>query len=144
LQIAHDSLHCGEVRLPGIMHMEADLLDGVSDVGAGERQVLKGPGEAPELSWISNRRPESGRDLGLRVHERRDRLAVHHASALKDVESELTLSEEESIDLMLYRDAQKVVKRAEVLHGEFPLKSRYGVLQERCARCGEHNVINIK
>jgi hypothetical protein len=124
--------------------MEADLLDGVSDVGAGECQVLKGPDETPELSRISNRRPESGGDLGLRVHGRRDRLAVHHASALKDVESELALSEEESIDLMLYGDPQKVVKRVKILHDEFSLKSRYGVLQERCARCGEHNVINIK
>jgi hypothetical protein len=48
------------------------------------------------------------------------------------------------IYLMLYRDPKKMVKRAEVLHGEFPLEVRYGVLQERCARCGEHNVINIK
>jgi hypothetical protein len=108
--------------------MEADLLDGVSDVGAGERQVLKCPDEAPELSRISNRRPGSGGDLGLRVHGRRDQLAIHHASALKDIESELALSEEESIDLMLYGDPKKVVKRDEVLHGEFPLKSRYGVL----------------
>jgi hypothetical protein len=37
-----------------------------------------------------------------------------------------------------------MVKKAEVLYGEFPLESRYGVLQERHARCGEHNVINIK
>jgi hypothetical protein len=37
-----------------------------------------------------------------------------------------------------------MVKRAEVLHGEFPFEGRYGVLQERCARCGEHNVISIK
>jgi hypothetical protein len=47
---------------------------------------------------------------------------------LKDVESELAPSEEESICLMLYRDPQKLVKRAEVLHGEFLLKGRYGVL----------------
>jgi hypothetical protein len=126
------------------MHMKTDLLDDVSDVGVGERQVLNGPGEAPELSWISNRKPGSDGDLGLRVHGRQDRLAVHHASALKDVENELALSEEESIDLMLYGDPQKVVKRAKILHDEFPLKSRYDVLQERCARCGEHNVINIK
>jgi hypothetical protein len=38
------------------MYMEADLLDGVGDIGTGERQVLKGPGEAPKLSRISNRR----------------------------------------------------------------------------------------
>jgi hypothetical protein len=37
-----------------------------------------------------------------------------------------------------------MVKRAEVLHDEFLLDGRYGVLQERCARCVEHNVINIK
>jgi hypothetical protein len=37
-----------------------------------------------------------------------------------------------------------MVKRVEVLHVEFPLQDRYGVLQERCARCGEHNIINIK
>jgi hypothetical protein len=98
------------------MHMEANLLYGVSDVGTGERQILKGSDVAPELSRISNRRPGSGGDLGLCVHGRRDRLAVHHASALKDIENELALSEEESIDLMLYRDPQKVVKRAEVLH----------------------------
>jgi hypothetical protein len=45
---------------------------------------------------------------------------------------------------MLYGDTQKMVKRAEVLHGEFPLESRYGVLQGCCARSDEHNVINIK
>jgi hypothetical protein len=37
-----------------------------------------------------------------------------------------------------------MMKRAEVLHGEFLLGGRYGVLQKRCARCGEHKVINIK
>jgi hypothetical protein len=55
----------------------------------------------------------------------------------------MMLSEEESIWLMLYEVPQKVVKRAKVLHGKFSLEGRYGVLQECCARCGEHNVINI-
>jgi hypothetical protein len=95
------------VRLPGIMHMEADLLDDGSDVGAGERQVLEGSNKAPELSQISKRRPESGGDLGMRVHGHRDQLAVHHVSALKDVESELALNEEGSICLMLYEDPKK-------------------------------------
>jgi hypothetical protein len=143
-QIAQDALHRGEVRLLRIMHMKANLLDDICDVGAGECQVLEGPDEAPELSWISNRRPKSGRDLVMHVHGHRDRLSVHHAGALKDIESELALSEEEFIYLMLYEDPQKMVKRAEVLHGEFSLEDKYGVLQERYARCGEHNVINIK
>jgi hypothetical protein len=143
-QIAQDVLHRGEVRLPGIMHMKANLLDGVGDIGASERQVLEGSGEAHELNRISNMRDRSGRDLGLRVHGCRDRLVVHHAGVLKDVESELRLSEEESIDLMLYRDPQKMVKKVDILHDKFPLEDKYGVLQERCARCGEHNIINIK
>jgi hypothetical protein len=126
------------------MHIKTNMLDGVGDVGAGECQVLKGLNEAPKLSWISNRTPKSGRDFGLCVHGRQDWLAVHHASALKNIKSKLALSEKESIGLMLYGDPQKMVKRTKILHGEFPLESRYSVLQERCARCGEHNVINTK
>jgi hypothetical protein len=60
----HDALHHGEMTLPGIMHMETDLLDDVDDVGAGELQVLEGTGEAPELSQISNNMPGSCGDLG--------------------------------------------------------------------------------
>jgi hypothetical protein len=41
------------------------------------------------------------------------------------------------------RKLQKIVKEVEVLHGKFPLEDIYGVLQEHCARCSEHNVINI-
>jgi hypothetical protein len=52
------------------MHMKINLLDGVGIIRAGEHQVLEGPGEAPELSWISNRRLRSGGDLGLCVHGR--------------------------------------------------------------------------
>jgi hypothetical protein len=56
------------VGLLWIMHVEADLLEGVGDIGAGERQLLEGPSEAPEVSQISNRRSELDGDLGLRVH----------------------------------------------------------------------------
>jgi hypothetical protein len=143
-QIAQDALHRGEVRLSGIVHTKANLLYGVGDVGVGEHHILEGPGEARELSWISNRRPESGGVLGLCVHMHQDQLVVHHASMLKDIESKLMLSEEKSICLMMYGHCQKVVKRVKVHYGEFSLKCRYGVLQERCARCSEYNVINIK
>jgi hypothetical protein len=90
------------------MHVEADLLDSVREVGAGERQVLKGPGEAPKVCQISNRRSRLSRDLGLCVHRCRNWLPVHHASSLKNIESKLTLVEEGSVHLMLYRDSQKM------------------------------------
>jgi hypothetical protein len=37
-------------------------------------------------------------------------------------------NEEEFICLMLYGDPQKVMERSEVIHDEFPLEDRYGVL----------------
>jgi hypothetical protein len=114
------------------MHVEADLLDSVGDVGAGERQVLEGPSEAPEVSRISNRRPGLGGDLGQLVHRWWNRLAVHHASSLKNVESKLTLSEEEPASLMLYGDSQEMMEGPEILHGEFSLEGRYGLLQKYC------------
>jgi hypothetical protein len=48
-------LHTDEVGLLSIMHVEADLLDGVVDVGAGEHQILEGPNETPEVSRITNK-----------------------------------------------------------------------------------------
>jgi hypothetical protein len=126
------------------MHVETDLLDGVSDVRAGERQVLEGTGEAPEVSRISNGRPGLSGDLGLHVHQHQNWLAIHHASSLMNIESKLTLSEEEPVGLMLYRDSQEMMEGPKILHGEFPLEGRYGPLQQYCARCDEDIVINVK
>jgi hypothetical protein len=47
------------------MHVEAHLLNGIGEVGVCECQVLEGSGEAPEVSWISNRRPRLDEDLGM-------------------------------------------------------------------------------
>jgi hypothetical protein len=125
------------------MHVEADLLDDVGDIGAGECQVLEGPNEAPEVNRISNM-PKLGGDLGMHVHRRRNWLAVHHAISFKNVESKLTLSEEEPVSLILYGDSQEMMEGPEILYGEFSLKGRYGLVQNCCAGCGEDNVINIK
>jgi hypothetical protein len=131
------------VGLLWIIHVEADLLDDVGEVGVSECQVLESPDEGLEVSWISNRRPGRGRDLSPRVHRHRNRLVVHHANSLKNIESKLTLSEEEPVRLILYRDSQKMMEGSEILHGEFPLEGRYGPLQKCYARCGEDNIINV-
>jgi hypothetical protein len=69
---------------------------------------------------------------------------VTHASSLKNIDSKLTLSEEETASLMLYGDSQEMIEGPKILHGEFPLEGRYGLLQKWCAGCSEDNVINIK
>jgi hypothetical protein len=126
------------------MHVQADMLNDVGEIGAGERQVLKGPSEAPEVSQISNRRPRLDRDLAMCVHRCQNRLAVHYASSLKNIESKLMLSEEAPVGLMLYGDSQKMMDGPMILYSEFPLEGRYGLLQKCCTRCSEDNVINVK
>jgi hypothetical protein len=46
-EVAQNPLERSEMGLPRSVHMQAHLLDGVSDVGLGEREVLKRAGEAP-------------------------------------------------------------------------------------------------
>jgi hypothetical protein len=41
-------------------------------------------------------------------------------------------------------DPDEVMKRPEVLHGKFPLKSGNGTAQELRAGCGQDDIINIK
>jgi hypothetical protein len=79
----------------------------------------------------------------LSVDQRRARLAVTHASTLKDVPSILALVEEEVVGLLLYWDAEEV-KRAEVLHRELLLESCSGTLEKLWARGGEDDVIDVE
>jgi hypothetical protein len=83
------ALHNNEVGLTGVMHVDADLLDDVGNVGAGERQVLESTSEATKLSHISSTRLRLGEDLGLRVHGCQNWLVVHYVGTLKDVNSVL-------------------------------------------------------
>jgi hypothetical protein len=59
----------------------------------------------------------------------RARLVVHHDRMLEDAKRVGALMEEQIIRTMLDGDAEEVVKRPEVLHGEFPLKSGNGTTQ---------------
>jgi hypothetical protein len=89
-------------------------------------------------------RTRLSRDIGLHVHRCQNWLAIHHASSLKNIESKLMLSEEETARLMLYGDSKKMMEGPEILHDEFPLEGRYGMLQKCFAGYGEDNVINVK
>ena len=61
-QVPQDALHRGEVRLPRVVHVKAHLLDGVSDVGPGEDEVLQGPSKAAVAGRVSDG-GACGRDL---------------------------------------------------------------------------------
>jgi hypothetical protein len=122
-KIAQDALHDRQVGLSRVVHVQADLLHGVSDVGPCERQVLEGSGNTLKLRGVRNRRPRVVSQLHLEVDWSRTRLAVCHDCPLEDVKRVDALVEEQPVWTTLDGDAEKVVKRPEVLHGEFPLKS---------------------
>ena len=98
--------------------MQAHLLDGVSDVGPGEREVLECAGEAPVGRRVGDRRAVVLRELRLSVDRRGAGLAVRHASPLQDVDGVLALVEEETLGLALDSDAEEVVEGPQVLHRE--------------------------
>jgi hypothetical protein len=62
----------------------------------------------------------------------------------EDIKRVGALMEEQTIRTMLDGDAEEVVKRPKILHGEFSLKSGNGTAKELCAGCGQDDIINIK
>jgi hypothetical protein len=144
LKIAQDALHGRQMGLSRVVHVQTDLLHGVGDVAPCECQVLESSYNAPELRGVLNGRPRVPRQLRLEVDWSRAWLAVRHDRTFADVKRVGALMEEQTIQTTLDSDAKEVVKRPEVLHGEFSLKSRNGTTQELRAGCGQDDIINIK
>jgi hypothetical protein len=119
------------------------LLHDISDVGPCERQVLEGSGNAPELRGVCNRRPQVVSQLRLEVDWSHTWLAVHHDCLLEDVKRVGALVEEQSVWTSFDGDTEEVVKRPEVLHGEFPLKSGNSATQKLCAGRSQEDIMNI-
>ena len=88
--VAQDTLQGSKVRLTRIMHVQANLLNGISDIRPGEGEILQGTGETPEVRGILNRWTIS-RQLGVGVHRSRARLALGHTRTVQDVDHVLPL-----------------------------------------------------
>jgi hypothetical protein len=129
LKIAQDALHDCQMGLLRVVHVQIDLLHGIGDVGPCECQVLESSCNAPELRGVLNRKPRVPRQLRLVVDWSRTRLAVHHDHTFEDVKRVRALMEKQTIWTTLDGDAEEVVKRPEVFHGEFLLKSGNGMAQ---------------
>jgi hypothetical protein len=112
--------------LPRVAHVQTDLLHGVGNVRPCECQVLESSCNAPKLRGIVNRRPRVPCQLRLEVDWSRARLVNRHDHTFEDVKHVGALIEEQTIRMMLDGDAEEVVKRSEVLHDKFPLKSENG------------------
>jgi hypothetical protein len=79
----------------------------------------------------------------LEVDWSRTRLAVRNDCPLEDVKRVGALVEEQPVWTTLNDDAEEVVKRYEVLHDEFPLKSENSATQKLHAGRSQDDIINI-
>jgi hypothetical protein len=91
LKVAKDLLHSHEMGLPRVVHVDADLLDHIGDVGSGEGEILKNPDQAAVGNRVADGGARVEGDLGLSVDRCGARLAVTRASVLKDILNVLEL-----------------------------------------------------
>jgi hypothetical protein len=63
LEALKDALHDREMRLMGVVHVEAPLLDCLGNVGPGEGEVLESPSQAAVGSRVADGGPMSKETL---------------------------------------------------------------------------------
>jgi len=110
------------------MHMQANLLNSVSDIRPGEGEVLQGACKTPELRGVLNRWTIS-RQLGVGVHRSRARLALSHTSTIQNVYHILLLRKKKARTTALDMHPQEVVKLTQIGHAELLLQSLNGALK---------------
>jgi hypothetical protein len=99
--------------------METYLLDGISEVRLCECDILQSPGKTA----VKGRRGACGGGyFGLCIYMCGNWVTLTHTSTGKDVKTILTLGEMKAGRCTGDRDAEKVMKRAKVLHGKFMCK----------------------
>jgi hypothetical protein len=121
-EVPQNPLEGGEVGLPWCVHMKAQLLNGVGDVGPGEGEVLERACQAPVRRRVGDREPVVLRELRLSINRRGAGLIVKHASPLQNVDGVLTLVQEETLGPAFSSDAEEVLERPQVLHRKLPLE----------------------
>ena len=93
--IAEETLQRNKVRLPGIMHVKTDLLNGIGEIRPGEGEILQGTGEAPVASRIGHGITQISRQLRLSIDRSGAWLAISHPSPLQNIKCVLTAGEGE-------------------------------------------------
>ena len=129
LDIAKNALQSLKVRLPRIMHMKIDLLNGTGDIWLCEGQILNCTSKTPKLRRISNWSTIGGSNLRIRIHRSQTRFAIRHVSLIQDVNHVLLLGKEQTITAVLNLHIKEVVQLTKILHGELALKSRDNLIK---------------
>jgi len=81
LKVAENALHSAKMRLSRVMHIEADLLNSISNVRTGEGEILKCSSNAAIVSRVSDGNTIS-RKLSMSINRSTIGLAVKHTGTL--------------------------------------------------------------
>lgn len=126
------------------MHVKTSLLHSVGNIRQCHHEILQSSDETAVRRWVSDRGAVHGRQLGAGVNRSRYSLAVRHVGAVDDLFGVLSLGEEEAMGGARDADAEEVLKRAKVLHGELRAKAVNDEAQQPCSRCSKHNVVDVQ
>jgi hypothetical protein len=131
------------MRLSGIMHKQADLLNSISNIRSGESKVLKSSSKTAVLSRISNRDAICSK-LGVSVHGSTARFALTHTGTLQNVQHILALRKEQGVTAALNTDSQKMVKRTHISHRELTAEGSNDPVKKIHGGGSQHNIINVE
>jgi hypothetical protein len=141
--VAENTFHQIEVRVPWRMHVKASLLYGMSDVWTGMREVLESTRIAVILGGISKKDTVFSGELASNIDRCSAWITVNHASALKKLNGVLSLREHHARRSPSNRDAEKVGQVAKISHGELRVEQVNEVAKQLVRRGGDDNVVHI-
>jgi hypothetical protein len=84
LKIALNALRSSKMRLSRIMHIQADLLNGVCYIWTGEGEILQSTNNTAILCGVGHRSTIS-RQLGVSINGRTARLAVTYTCTIQNI-----------------------------------------------------------
>jgi hypothetical protein len=144
LEIPENPFGSHQMSLPGIMHMEADLLNSICNIRPGEGEVLKGTGKAAVGGGIKNWRTSISGYFGASIGRGKAGFAVAHAVSVEDVQSVLTLGKEQRVLVALNSYTEEEVKGTKVLHRKFLFQGNNDSVEKLSGQSSEHNIINVE
>jgi hypothetical protein len=118
LEIAENAFDELIVRVARIMHVQADLLNSVGKLGTSESNVLESPGNATIMKGVRIGVTARGCEFGFGVNGSGGWLAVPHTCTRKNFEYVLALRKVQCGGSASYGNAEKMMKRTEILHSE--------------------------
>ncbi|XP_044356780.1 uncharacterized protein [Triticum aestivum] len=144
-RVAQRTLDESLAAVPRIMHVQANLLDGVRELGPRDGEVLESPGDAAVRRRVRHTRAASLRKKPASgVDGRGRRLAGVHARAFDDLLGVLLLTEEEARLHARHLNAEEVAERAKVLHGELNSEPVHNAMKKSRSRGGEDDIVDVK